>query len=69
MKVRGKAGSGAPPPRISKRGGYKAAVCGGLRARALLPGRLLPWGLARGMALKRPLLQVVVLVQRVLPGD
>ena len=34
----------APPPLGSRSGGYNTAGCGGLRARALLPGRLLPTG-------------------------
>ena len=34
----------APPPLGSMSGGYNTAGCGGLRARALLPGRLLPTG-------------------------
>ena len=41
----------------------------GAPGKALLPGRLLPGGLVRGIALQGPLFQVVVLVQRVLPGD
>jgi len=32
----------APPPLVSMSGGYNTAGCGGLRARALLSGRLLP---------------------------